>query len=479
MPGSNARFSPFIRLKTLFDNAMNNTMVLMDNKGIIITVNNAFVKCFGYTPGDVAGKNFSIFFTEEDQRKGRPQKELEEVLREGHAADNNYLVSKDKAITWVSGESVLVQNNEGTTEIVKIIQNIHEQKEGEIALQKLNKFNEDILWSIADLVVVLGPGKKVTMANRAFLTIFSLQNQDVLDVDFSEVVSPFDATDEICKNLDKAVETNTGFSNKPVEIETSSGEKRVFEISCTIVERNSHGNHFLLVMHDITVHKKMEREREDIIGFVAHELRNPLANLVLTNELIGELIKENKIEEISDLLQRSRNNVSRLNKMIAELYDATKINSGKLKLDMSTFNFGEMIRDAIDTIEVLQPSYNIVLHGEMDIQVRGDRYRLIQVVTNYLSNGIKYSNGNTDVTLTVSHDDKTITVAVKDEGLGISQDQLPYIFNRFFRAEKTRNLEGIGLGLYLCRQIIHAHNGSVWAESEEGTGSVFYFKIPL
>jgi len=111
--------------------------------------------------------------------------------------------------------------------------------------------------------------------------------------------------------------------------------------------------------------------------------------------------------------------------------------------------------------------------------VNGDRHRLIQVVTNYLSNGIKYSEGSIEVELTVKHDNKTVTVSVKDNGLGISKKNLPYIFNRFFRAEKTKSLEGIGLGLYLCRQIIHAHNGKVWAESEEGRGSVFYFSIPI
>jgi len=265
----------------------------------------------------------------------------------------------------------------------------------------------------------------------------------------------------------------------PIEIGIASGEKRMFDVSCSYLEQVSSGNNILVVMHDITVHKRIEREREDVIGFVAHELRNPLANLVLCNEILNEAIKENNIDEALDMLKRSRNNVSRLNKMIAELYDATKINSGKLRLDVATFNFKEMIKEAINTVQVLQPSYNIIVQGDMDLEVSGDRYRLIQVVTNYLSNGIKYSNGKTDVLLSVFHDKTTVTVSVKDEGLGIPKNQLPYIFNRFFRSEKTRNLEGIGLGLYLCRQIIHAHNGKVWVESEEGKGSVFYFSIPL
>jgi signal transduction histidine kinase len=165
--------------------------------------------------------------------------------------------------------------------------------------------------------------------------------------------------------------------------------------------------------------------------------------------------------------------------MITELYESTKINSGYLKLHISEFNFFDAIKESIETVEVLQPAYQITVNGNGNIIVRGDRYRLIQVLTNYLSNGIKYSNGKTRVSLKITHDEKTLTVSVKDEGLGISKEQLPYVFERFFRVEKTRNIEGLGLGLYLCRQIVHAHKGRVWAESEEGKGSVFYFSIPL
>ena len=137
-----------------------------------------------------------------------------------------------------------------------------------------------------------------------------------------------------------------------------------------------------------------------------------------------------------------------------------------------------MIEEAIETVQSLQPAYNIILKGDGDFEVNGDRYRLIQVVTNFLGNGIKYSDGSKNVVLSIEHDKKLVTVSVKDEGLGISPENLEHVFERFFRAEKTRNIEGIGLGLYLCKQIVKAHHGTIWAESKEGKGSVFYFSIP-
>ena len=477
VPGS--FFTSFNYFHALFTNTKQNTVLLMDARGTITAVNGAFTDCFGYTPDDIIGKNIKILFTEEDRVKGLPQKELDNVLSNGQSSDNNYLLNKDKTVTWVSGESILVTNNNGDVSILKIIQNIHKQKVAETTILRLNDFNESILSSIEDAVVVLSDEMRIIKANKAFYVLFKNENTGMSASNFADVVKPYDLNNDLYNSIKITNSTKKGFFNKQIEIELLGKERRIFDVSCSLMQDSYYENDMLVVIHDITIHKQMEREREDIIGFVAHELRNPLANVVLCNELMSDAIKDNKTEEANDYLERSKNNIMRLNKMIAELYDAARVNSGNLRLDISTFNFESMIKEAIETVEVLQPSYKIIVKGNCNINVRGDRYRLIQVITNYLSNGIKYSNGHTDVVLTVKHNENVVTVSVKDEGLGISKNQLPYIFERFFRAEKTKNLEGIGLGLYLCRQIIHAHNGHVWAESEEGKGSTFYFSIQI
>jgi signal transduction histidine kinase len=138
-----------------------------------------------------------------------------------------------------------------------------------------------------------------------------------------------------------------------------------------------------------------------------------------------------------------------------------------------------MITEAVETTKMLQPAYHIIIEGDGDFTVKGDRYRMMEVVNNYISNGIKYSNGSAVVLLTIQQASGAVTVSVKDNGLGIPANELPYIFERFFRAEKTRDLEGLGLGLFLCQRIIRAHRGKVWATSEEGKGSTFYFSVPL
>lgn len=471
----NKAFTSFNYFDGLFQNTKQNTVILMDKEGIITEINTAFTEAFGYTDKEIIGKHTKILFTEEDQKQGLPERELKTVLETGESKDNNYLVHQNKTVTWVKGESLLIKNDKGEISILKLIQNIHDQKTYENLLQQSNEFNESILRSIEDIVIVLDSKMKLLKANKAFREIFA-DVHGTENLDFKDIIKPYDAKDELQNKIQSTIITRAGFLNKEIEIETGEGNRRVYAVSCTPMEDN---NNVLLVLHDITIQRYAERQREDIIGFVAHELRNPLANIVLCNELLEETLHERNLKDAADLLQRSKNNVMRLNKMIADLYDATKVGSGNMQLDIADFNFEEMVKEAIKTIEVLQPEYEIIKKGHADIIVRGDKYRLIQVLTNYLSNGIKYSKGTNKVELAVEHNKNGVTVAVKDKGLGISKDQLPYIFNRFFRAEKTKNLEGVGLGLYLCQQIIKAHEGKVWVESEEGKGSTFYFSIPI
>jgi PAS domain S-box-containing protein len=470
----NPFFNSFNCFDALFENAKQNCVMLMDSQGIVRDINSAFTVAFGYTDEEIIGKHTKILFTEEDQLKDLPEKELATVLQTGESTDDNYLVHKDGTITWVTGESMLIKNDKGVISILKIILDIHAQKTSDQLLRTMNEFNESILGSIEDVVIVLNTGLKIIKANKAFSKLFK-SAVETDSIDFAQLIKPYDTKGDLQNKLLSTVATRKGFTNKEFEIETPAGEKHVYDISCTPMEDNTN---VLLVVHDITIQRYSERQREDIIGFVAHELRNPLANIVLCNELLDETIKEKNVDAARDLVARSKNNILRLNKMIAELYDATKVGAGHMHLETAELNFEDMVKEAVETVQILQPDYKIIVKGKADITISGDRFRLIQVVTNYLSNGIKYSKGSSEVELIMQHDNNNITVSVKDKGLGISKEQLPYIFNRFFRAEKTKNLEGVGLGLYLCRQIIVAHNGNVWAESEEGKGSIFYFSIP-
>src|ERR1700753_2701477 len=148
-------FSSFDYYRALFDNPKKNSVLLMDDNGIVLQVNRAFLLSFGYDEADLLGENFSILFTPEDRERDMPMREIRTVLDEGQSFDNNYLVNKNGVRTWASGESVLLTNTRGRRCVLKVIQNIHVQKESEHSIRRLNTFNENILASIEDAVLVL------------------------------------------------------------------------------------------------------------------------------------------------------------------------------------------------------------------------------------------------------------------------------------------------------------------------------------
>lgn len=462
----------------LYNNSKEICVLILDTNGIVLSINPAFCNCFGYSEKDLIGKSGIILFTEEDQKNGRFEHELKEVHASGQSYDNNYLVNKNKKITWVSGESVLVKKEDGTIIILKVIQDIHEQKNNEISLRELNKFNENILESIKDSVVVIDEQMNIIKSNKAFLSTFNLQPHEISTFDFVSLISKCDSGYPILENIQSVFNSQAAFSNKHLEIKSATGNKRIFELTCSYLE-NSASQHVLLILHDVTVYKELEKEREDFIGFITHELRNPLSNVLLLNEIMREAINDSDLPVLKEMIVRAEKNAERMNKMIGGLYNVTKVHSGQFSLEKSKFNFIDMVKEAIETVQVLQPAYKIKIEGDGDFDIEADRYRIIQVITNYLSNAIKYSNGNKEVILGISRLKNMVTAYVKDNGLGISKEHLPYLFERFFRIEKTKSIEGIGLGLYLCRQIIRAHHGHVWAESELNKGSTFFFSLPL
>ncbi|MDN3656911.1 PAS domain-containing sensor histidine kinase [Ferruginibacter paludis] len=463
----------------LFHEAKENAVLLLDTDGIVLEVNKAFISSFGYERDDVCGKHFRMLFTEEDRLKDRPDKEIAAAVSQGQAYDNNYLVQKDNVITWVSGESTLIKDEAGKIYVLKIIQNINEQKISENAIISLSNFTDSILKSIEDGIVVLNKDLKIIRANESFSRLFALGETKIADADFAKLIARYDKNNDLLHKIQLAVSSKKGFSNVQLQLSENTAQEKIFEVNCSPVKDGSTESNVLLIVHDITVQKQAERDRDDMIGFIGHELRNPITNVLLSHNLLEALVETNDAGTIKELLERSKKNVLRLNRMINELYNSTKINAGHFELEKTEFYFTDMISEAVETVQMLHPDYKIAVDNSAGTVVTADRYRLVQVVTNYLGNSIKYAGGKKDIRISITIQNNFVEVAVKDQGIGIAKAHLPFIFDRFFRAEKTMNLEGIGLGLFLCKQIIHAHNGHVWAESEEGDGSTFYFSIPL
>jgi len=464
--------------RALFDNPKKNSVLIISANGIILEANRAFLLSFGYEKEDVAGHNFSMLFSDDDQKRDLPAREIKTVLDEGQSFDNNYLVNKNRSLTWVSGESILLDNAQGHKYILKIIQNIHTQKESEYSIVRLNNFNENILGSIEDGVIVLDKDLKILKANRSFTQIFDFFGDTLEDIDFRTFIRSFDHKSELLNLITHTLDSRLKISKIQLDIDTDGSDKRTFDISCSMLDEVEEQSRVLLIFHDITHQKQFEKQREDILNFVAHEFRNPLTNVILNLQLLDDMAKEKGVKEFNTFIERASNNGQRLKKLINGLYETTKLISGNIEPECAFFDFEEMIDEAIQSTMQVYFDCNIEKKGNAKVTLFADRDKLLQVVTNYLTNAIKYTDGKKDIEVELILQDDIVVTVVKDHGRGIPSKDLPYIFSRFFRADKTKGIEGLGLGLFLSQQIIAAHDGHTWVESVEGKGSSFYFSLP-
>jgi PAS domain S-box-containing protein len=384
---------------------------------------------------------------------------------------------KDGTCIWVSGESILAKDKEGRKFIIKFIQNIHEQKVLEKFLKESTEFSESVVKSITDAIIVFDTDLRILKANNAFYNLFQINQNNVEGLVIAEIAHPLIQSQELKQHLDVLLATET--SNQfQLEWKFDETQTKHYNVKASFIDGKLVNKRILLVISDVTKKVQSEQQRDDLVAFVIHELRNPLANIALCNTLLEESINNDDKEGADEYLKMSKQNSLRLKSLIQELYDATKAGSGNLQFKKTSFVFDDLVNEVIETIQLTNTGYNIAKRGSVSLLVTADKSRISQVFSNYLLNAIKYSPGSDKVVVEVFLENSNVVVSVTDFGKGIPADEIDHLFERYYRAEKTNSVEGLGLGLFLSKQIIDAHNGRVWVTSEENKGSTFYFSIP-
>jgi two-component system, OmpR family, phosphate regulon sensor histidine kinase PhoR len=229
---------------------------------------------------------------------------------------------------------------------------------------------------------------------------------------------------------------------------------------------------------DITERKAHEQFREQYVGLISHDLRSPLSGISFWASALKILLEKHGITEGVKPIHGILDNARRMAGMIDDLLETTRLESGQFALDQSRFDLNELAGVVIGHLgaEACRP---IRLEMSGPAPVVGDPARLERVVQNLVSNAIRYSPRETAVAVRVCKSEAEVVVTVTDCGVGIPADELPLLFQRFYRVTTSRGVNGLGLGLYNSRLIIESHGGRIWAESELGTWSTFGFALPL
>jgi signal transduction histidine kinase len=262
----------------------------------------------------------------------------------------------------------------------------------------------------------------------------------------------------------------------------TSGSGRRFEIADLSLAADLARRAAVVVEHARLFHEAQQatRARDDVLAVVAHDLRNPLNTVTMAVSLMLETTPVERVQERRQV-EIVRRAADRMNRMIQDLLDVKKMESGRLTIDVKPEPPSALINDTIDMLRPLAAGSMIRLDTNIDEDlplVHADAARVQQVLSNLVGNALKFTPRNGRITVCAERIDGEVRVGVIDTGPGIPAEQLPHIFGRFWQAQ-TSDRRGIGLGLAIAKGIVEAHNGRIWVESHVGLGSTFYFTLPI
>lgn len=343
------------------------------------------------------------------------------------------------------------------------------------------KKSETIVENIADPVIVTDKNGVLILINQAAAAVFDVRGTDWQGKFVREVVGNQSWAEMLELGGIRRIEQE---HRDPLFEFTRNDLKLYFRPrQAHIVDEHRNIQGVVTLLQDVTRFKDLDRMKSEFIATVSHELRTPLTSLsmgidILTQEVVGSVNQRQK-----DLLVAAKDDSERLRKLVKELLDLSKLESGKYEMKKELVDFRRLVADAVRPLRL--PFEEKQIHLDINIPehlpaLSADPHQLTWVVSNLLSNALRYTDIDGKVQLTATEEKQGLLVTVADTGHGIPQESLVTVFDKFVQVKSsTETTPGsVGLGLAIAREVVEAHGGRIWVESQVGVGSTFFFTIP-
>lgn len=228
---------------------------------------------------------------------------------------------------------------------------------------------------------------------------------------------------------------------------------------------------------DIHEQKLLQEQKDDFISIASHELKTPVTTLKVSLQLMKRMLSNPSAEMMGNLIEKANKSIDKVGNLIEDLLNTSKYNHGQLHLNQTVFKLSEVVSECCEHINY-EGKYQLKLTGDPDLQVYADAERIGQIITNFINNAIKYAPESKEIVINIAKSADHVKLSVEDHGPGIAQEKIPHIFDRYYRVDSAGSqYSGLGLGLYICSEIIRKHGGQIGVDSEIGKGSVFWFKL--
>jgi PAS domain S-box-containing protein len=393
----------------------------------------------------------------------------EALLREQEV--NEELASSNEQLSTANDELKQIQEN-----LVALTQELEDRvKRRTMALAESEAKANFLLNAIPQQIWTATPEGKLDYVNQIVSDDFGFPDQAILAEGWNAFIHPEDLNASLA-TWKTAIETGNEYMVE-FRLRFKNGDYIWHLARAVPLVEEGKIKLWLGTNTNIAFQKSNEQKKDEFLSIASHELKTPLTSIKAFNQLMLRTKDERKQ---SEFLVKSSENILRLERLISDLLDVTKINAGKMNYNIAPFSFGTLLKDSIENVQHTHPSHQIIIENLVDITYTGDQFRLEQVMQNFLSNAIKYSPAAKRVVVNSKIELDNIIVSVQDFGIGIAEDNLDRLFDRYYRVDnKSMQFEGLGLGLFISSEILKRHHGSFWIESERDKGSTFFFRLPL
>lgn len=365
---------------------------------------------------------------------------------------------------------------------------IEKRKKIEIRLRQSWNQLRVTLKNVADGITLIDSRGKIIYVNDAAAAIFEYKSTQAMIVNPSKWSEKFEIRDEEGNHLHLSRIPERRALNGEIDPEEfikatnkKNGEEKHLIIKARpILSESGNVRAVVNIIHDITQRLELERNKEDFISVASHELKTPVTSIKGYLHLLKKDF-EGKDGKVFDFLSKMDIQVDKLRGLVQDLLDLSKIRAGKLTYKKERFEIGKLVKEVVDDLQRIN-KHKIVLNNGVDRKISGDKDRIGHVLTNLINNAIKYSPNSDKIIVSICQaDKKNIEIKVRDFGIGVRKDEIKKIFDRFYKVRdfKDKTFPGLGIGLYLSREIILRHKGKIWVKSQRGKGSIFGFTLPI
>lgn len=468
------------RLRATWESA-SDAMALSDDQGIVLDANSAYLKLYGYNKNEIIGQPFSIIFPQEHRKSADKQYQQTFHGKLNEAVVEAKVVSKQGEEHMVESRYSFLTNKDIRIAMLSVIRDISEQKKSEVALRE----SEERL----RLALEAGNIGVWDWDIKQNLLTWTDNVYKIHDVDknnfkltfnnFKRLIHPEDQK-LVLSSIDRTLKKGKPFNIEFRIIDRNQNIRWVSTSAVLIKDKTNTPVRMLGATSEITQQKQIEQDKSDFLSMAAHELKTPITSMKMFVEILQKELQSTSHKKASYYASRIKDQTNRLTELTSELLDVSRIETGKLQLNLEAFDISKLIKDTVESVQ--GTTKHLLKFKEMpNTSVLADKYRIYQVIVNLLTNAIKYSPVDKTVEISLKKNKRNIEVCIKDQGIGISKQDLSKIFEKLYQVSdsKEKTYPGLGLGLYITKDIIQRHKGKIWVESKKGVGSSFYFTLPL